>query len=103
MLLRRRCSLLVQFCKKSETEGGASRRKSEQILGGGRGKASFVELIIFIYQKSAELRGTEIQRSRKKTLAVLPPHEHKTIYRLQWRVHLYEEREIYCTVGYHFW
>jgi len=26
------------------------------------GKASFVELIIFIYQKSPELRGTEIQR-----------------------------------------
>ena len=89
---------------KSETEG-ANKRKSEQILWRGeerRGETSFVELIIFIYQKSTELRGTEIQRSRKKTLTVLPQHEHQTPYRFQWRVHHYEEREIYCTFGYHF-
>jgi hypothetical protein len=103
MLLRRRCSLFLQFCK-SETEGESKRKKLSRYWGEERrGKASFVELIIFIYQKSAELRGTEIQRSGKETLTVLPQHEHQILYRFQWRLHHYEDREIYCTVGYHFW
>ena len=91
MLLRRRRSLFLRFCK-SETEC-PSKWKSEQILGGDEawGKASFVELIIFIYQKFVELLETEFQRCRKTPLTVLQQREHETHYQFQWRGHHYEE------------